>query len=94
MSIKPGPLVAPFEKGKLRGVTFTFPEVGSALPLHQHGENEAHFTFVRRGRLKILRPTGQPERIVERGAWLMFEVGEWHGYEALEAGSKITNVIY
>lgn len=88
------PIASNWEEGSLRGVTFEFPDVGSQLAIHSHPKGEAHFTFVRKGKLKILRPPGQVDRVVEPGTWLKFEPGELHGYEALEAGSKITNIIY
>lgn len=93
MSINP-PMVHSWQWGALRGVTFEFPDVGSHLPIHSHPEGEAHFTFVRKGRLRILRPSTQSEAVVGPGTWLRFAPDELHGYEALEAGSKITNVIY
>lgn len=95
MSTEPRlPDVHTWTEGSLRGVTFGFPDVGSVLPLHSHPEGQAHFTFVRKGRIKILRAPGVEERVVGPGTWLKFLPGELHGYEALEAGSKITNVTY
>jgi quercetin dioxygenase-like cupin family protein len=81
-----------WEVGALKGVTFTFPEVGSELPAHSHPEGEAHCTFVRKGSFEITRPAGKI--IVGPGTWLVFEPNEVHSYRALEPNSKITNVVY
>lgn len=93
MQIKNAPIHHPWKKGKNIGVTFIFKEVGDGLHLHSHPEGEAHFTFVRKGRVAIIREDGSQE-VVGPGTWKIFEPNEIHGYVALDAGAKITNIIY
>ena len=82
-----------FEIGRLRGVTIFFEEAMDELPVHSHPEGLAHITMVRRGKVMIVRPN-QPDEIIHPGTLKLFKPHELHGYVALEAKSKITNIIY
>ena len=78
--------------GKVRMNLFTFWDAGNILPLHSHGDADSHLTFVNAGSFRIFGDGW--ERVVKTGDRLQFDPGVIHGYEALEAGSQLTNIIY
>lgn len=77
--------------GKLTVVVFDFPEVGDELPRHVHSETDVHISVVARGRI---RAAGDGwERVVEQGALLDWEPGQYHGFVALEPNSRLVNIV-
>jgi quercetin dioxygenase-like cupin family protein len=78
--------------GRLRLAIHTFAAAGDSLAMHSHPEGEAHITFVNAGRLRVFGPGW--ERVLHPGAQVKFEPNQLHAYEALEPGSRITNIIY
>ena len=83
----------PLSVGKVTGTIYDFPEVGDELPLHVHGENDIHISVVARGRLKAFGPDGSWETEVSAGAVLDWEVGQWHGFIALEPNTRLVNIV-
>jgi hypothetical protein len=83
----------PLNLGKRTGVIYDFPEVGDKLPLHVHGEDDIHLSIVARGRLKAFGPDGAWEMEASAGAVLDWEVGQWHGFIALEPNTRLVNII-
>lgn len=77
----------------LRTVSYTFDDVGVVLPMHNHVDlpNTEHITIVARGAF-LMRGPGW-EQTVLAGAVIDFEVDQWHEFEALEADSKLVNVM-
>lgn len=63
------------------------------IPVHMHPSGEAHITIIRRGKVLIVRPN-EPDEVLRPGSMKLFKPMELHGYVALEAMSKITNIIY
>lgn len=81
-----------FVLGKLTGVIYDFPEVGDELPLHVHGENDIHISIVARGRIKAFGPDGAWETEASAGAVLDWQVGQYHGFIALEPNTRLVNI--
>jgi quercetin dioxygenase-like cupin family protein len=78
--------------GGLQMTTFDFSEIGDILPMHSHGEDDAHVTFVRRGSIRVHGPVmGVME--LKAGAFVDWPAGIEHEYVALEAGTRITNIV-
>lgn len=71
---------------------YDFAEAGWTLPEHEHPPGQAHITVVNKGRIRAWGPGW--ERVLEAGAMVVFEPGKRHGFEALEAGSRVTNIVY
>ena len=78
--------------GKLTGVIYDFPEVGDELPIHVHGENDIHISIVARGKLKAFGTDGTWETEASAGAVLDWEVGQYHGFIALEPNTRLVNI--
>lgn len=81
----------PLSLGKLKGTIYDFPEVGDELPLHVHGEDDIHISVVARGRLKAFGSGWETE--ASAGAVLDWNVGQWHGFIALEPNTRLVNII-
>lgn len=81
-----------FALGKLTGIIYDFPEVGDELPLHVHNEQDIHISIVARGKLKAFGPDGTWEMEASAGAVLDWEVGQWHGFIALEPNTRLVNI--
>jgi quercetin dioxygenase-like cupin family protein len=77
--------------GKLTGTIYDFPEVGDELPRHTHGEQDVHISIVARG--KLLAFGDGWEREISSGAILDWEPGIYHGFRAIEANSRLVNII-
>lgn len=81
-----------FGLGKLTGTIYDFPEVGDELPLHVHDETSIHISIVARGRIKAFGPDGTWETEASAGAVLDWQVGQWHGFIALEPNTRLINI--
>ena len=79
--------------GKLTGIIFDFENVGDELPLHVHGEQDIHISIVARGSVRAFGPDGTWETIAKSGAVLDWEVGQWHGFIALEPNTRLVNIV-
>lgn len=77
--------------GDLKGVMYTFEEVGDVLPKHNHTEDDVHITIVARGRLKAYSHDWELEAVA--GQMLNFRPGEPHELMALEDNTRIFNII-
>lgn len=81
----------PLACGKLNGVVIDFLEVNDVLPMHQHEDTDVHITVVARG---SFRAHGNGwERIVYAGDVLDWKPRDPHEFVALEANSRIVNII-
>lgn len=77
--------------GKLNGAVYDFPEAGDVLPMHQHGEADVHITVVARG---SFRTHGNGwERVLKAGDVADWKPNDPHEFVALEANSRIVNII-
>lgn len=83
----------PLAIGKLTGVIYDFENVGDELPLHVHGENDIHISIVARGSVKAYGPKGTWETTVGTGSVLDWEVGQYHGFTALEPNTRLVNIV-
>jgi quercetin dioxygenase-like cupin family protein len=81
----------PITYGKLTGTIYDFPEVGDELPRHTHGQHDVHISIVARGRLLAFGDGW--EREVSAGAVMDWEPGVYHGFRAIEANSRLVNII-
>ena len=82
----------PLSLGKLVGVIYDFQEAGDELPLHVHGEDDIHISVVARGKVKAFGPDGSWEMEASAGAVLDWEIGQWHGFIALEPNTRLVNI--
>ena len=85
---KPTPLP---ELGDLRGTIYDFDLVGDIVPKHVHDENNVHITIVARGKVKAYSHDWEKEATA--GQVIDFRVGEPHEIMALEAGTRIFNIL-
>jgi len=86
-SVKPSPYIA----GDLRGVIYDFEAIGGIVPKHTHGENDAHITFVIRGKIKAYSHDWEQEAVA--GNMIDFPVGQPHELMALEPNTRIVNIL-
>lgn len=83
----------PLAIGKLIGTIYDFEHEGDELPLHVHGVNDIHISIVARGSVRAFGPDGAWETTASSGAILDWEVGQWHGFIALEPNTRLVNII-
>jgi len=83
----------PLALGKLTGTIYDFEHEGDELPLHVHGEQDIHISIVARGKLKAFGPDGTWETVAESGSVLDWEVGQYHGFIALESNTRLVNIV-
>ena len=86
-------LEKPLNLGKLSGTIYDFENVGDELPLHVHGEHDIHISILARGKLKTFGPEGTWEAEISEGTVLDWEVGQYHGFIALEPNTRLVNII-
>lgn len=80
-----------FAFGKLNGAVYDFPDAGDVLPMHRHGEADVHITVVARG---SFRTHGNGwERILKAGDVADWKPNDPHEFIALEADSRLVNII-
>jgi quercetin dioxygenase-like cupin family protein len=84
-------LSTPLSAGKLRGVVYTFEQVGDVLPMHTHQDGDAHITIVARGRVKAHGNGWSAE--YGAGSVIDFPADQSHEFIALEDNSRIVNII-
>lgn len=80
----------PLTIGRLLGVIYDFEEIGDELPLHVHDSESIHISILARGRLKVFGHGWEQE--VDTGAVLDWQVGQWHGFIALEPNTRLVNI--
>lgn len=83
----------PLALGKLTGTIYDFEYEGDELPLHVHGPSDIHISIVARGSVRAFGPDGAWEITASSGAVLDWEVGQWHGFIALEPNTRLVNII-
>ena len=76
--------------GKLSGTIYDFEEAGDELPLHVHDDSSIHISILARGRLRAFGNGW--EREIDTGAVLDWQVGQWHGFVALEPNTRLVNI--
>lgn len=81
----------PLAIGKLTGTIYDFENAGDELPRHNHGELDIHITIVARGSVKIFGDGW--ETTANTGAILDWEVGQYHGFIALEPNTRLVNIV-
>ena len=81
----------PLVLGKLTGTVYDFDHAGDELPRHTHGEADIHISIVARGSFRAFGDGW--EKIVETGAVIDWDVGIYHGFEALEDKSRLVNIV-
>jgi len=81
----------PLSAGKLVGTIYTFEKVGDVLPMHNHDEESAHITIVARGSVKAHGKGWEKE--LSAGTVIDFPPNQAHEFIALEANSRIVNII-
>jgi len=84
-------LSSPLSAGKLVGTIYTFEKSGDVLPMHNHDEESAHITIVARGSVKAHGKGWEKE--LSAGAVIDFPPNQAHEFVALEANSRIVNII-
>lgn len=77
--------------GKLVGTIYDFENVGDELERHVHGPSDVHISIVARG--SFLAFGDGWERELKTGAVADWEPGIYHGFRALEAKSRLVNII-
>lgn len=81
----------PITFGKLKGVVYDFSAAGDVLPMHSHNEADVHITVVARGSFKAHGPGW--ERVLKAGDVADWKPNDPHEFIALEANSRIVNMI-
>ena len=80
-----------FGVGNVKGMVYDFAAAGDILPLHDHPEGEgAHITIVARGSCKIVCQ-GREDAVHLLGA--VVDPDYPHAIEALEANTRIVNIV-
>lgn len=79
------------EFGNVKGTIYDFPEEGDVLPMHWHDERSVHITVVAKGRFIAKGPSW--EKTIEAGNVLDWKPFQQHEFTALEAGSRIVNIV-
>lgn len=77
--------------GKLTGIIYDFENVGDELPRHNHGESDIHISIVARGKVKAFGDGWETE--ASSGTILDWEVGQYHGFIALEPNTRLVNIV-
>lgn len=81
----------PFTLGKLTGSIYDFPDVGDVLPMHNHTEADVHISVVARGAFRAHGAGWQ--QVVKAGDVLDWQPNQPHEFIALEAGSRLVNIV-
>jgi quercetin dioxygenase-like cupin family protein len=81
----------PITFGKLSGAVYDFPAAGDDLPMHSHGEADVHITVVARGSFKT-HGNGW-ERVLKAGDVVDWKPNDSHEFVALEAHSRLVNIV-
>lgn len=66
-----------------------FKKIGDHLPAHAHTEDDIHVTWVRKGPFKVYGDGW--EQTHQTGAFLDWEVGQMHGFIAMDNDVEIVN---
>lgn len=80
-----------FQSGPLRLTVKDF-KCGEVLPVHTHNEYTNHLTIVASGSLVCRGRPSIEGAVIKAGDVLDWRVGEPHGFEALEDGTRIVQV--
>lgn len=81
----------PFALGKLTGTIYDFPEAGDVLPMHTHTAVDVHISIVARGSFRAHGAGWQ--QVVKAGDVLDWQPNQPHEFIALEAGSRLVNIV-
>ena len=87
------PVATPFADGALTGTLYAFADAGDQLPMHDHDADTAHITILTAGSFEISGPGWS--RVIGPGACPIqsFSPGQPHQVTALQAGSRIVNIV-
>jgi len=77
--------------GNLQGTIYTFENVDDVLPMHTHQQGNAHITIVSRGSVRAYGNNWSA--VYAAGAVIDFPPDQSHEFVALEANSRIVNII-
>ena len=77
--------------GNIQGTIYTFENVDDVLPMHTHQLGNTHITIVARGRVRAHGNGWSADYTA--GAVVDFPVDQSHEFIALEANSRIVNII-
>ena len=81
----------PLAFGNLVGTVYDFPEAGNVLPMHVHDEAGNHISIVAKG---AFRAHGDGwELMLFSGNVVDWPAGQAHEFVALEADSRIVNIV-
>ena len=81
----------PISYGILNGAVYDFPEIGDVLPMHTHGEMDAHISIVSRG---SFRAHGDGwELTLVAGNVVDWPAHQAHEFIALEPNSRLVNIV-
>jgi len=76
---------------KLSGTIYDFPEQGDTLPMHTHSDADNHISIVSKG---SFRAHGDGwELVLVAGNVVDWPAGQAHEFVALEANSKLVNIL-
>jgi quercetin dioxygenase-like cupin family protein len=81
----------PLSLGDLRGTIYDFQSVGDVLPQHSHDESNVHISIVSRGSFRVWGLDF--DQTLACGTVLDWAPHTQHGFEALEANSRLVNIL-
>ena len=81
----------PVTFGALKGNVYDFPEINDALPMHEHAKGNNHISIVSKGSFKA-HGDGW-EMVITTGNVVDWPNDQAHEFIALEAGSRLVNII-
>jgi quercetin dioxygenase-like cupin family protein len=77
--------------GKINTAIYDFPEIDDILPMHNHTEDDVHFSIVARGAFKVIGDDW--DMITKTGDVIDWEPGKAHEFIAIEPNSRLVNII-
>lgn len=77
--------------GDLQGAVYDFEHAGDVLPKHNHDESTAHISIVARGKIKAYSHDWSVEALP--GQILDFKAGQPHEFMAMEAHTRLINIV-
>jgi hypothetical protein len=85
-------IIEPIETGNLNGARYTAEFKGDDFPTHTHTDADIHISIITLGSWKC---KGRPEidgEILTPGMVIDWNVGEPHGFNAMEDNSQMVNI--
>jgi len=81
----------PKQFGSLQGSLYSFDDIGDKLPMHDHGEETVHVTFILNGSFRV--HGGGWEMTSKAGDFIDWQPGQFHEFIALEPNSRFLNIV-